>query len=81
MDWFQTDPKQWAATQFGEANLGDKRRTNRLLHLAKQVVGNPSGSFPNITECWADLKAAYRLFDEEEVTFQAVATPHWHRTL
>ena len=80
MDWFQTDPKQWAATQFGEANLGDKRRTNRLLHLAKQVVGNPSGSFPNITECWADLKAAYRLFDEEEVTFQAVATPHWHRT-
>ena len=80
MDWFQTDPKQWAATQFGEANLGDKRRTNRLLHLAKQVVGNPSGSFPNITECWADLKAAYRLFDAEEVTFQAVATPHWHRT-
>jgi len=32
MDWFQTDPKQWAATQFGEANLGDKRRTKRLLH-------------------------------------------------
>ena len=80
MDWFQTDPKQWAATQFGEANLGDKRRTNRLLHLSEQVVGNPSGSFPDITECWADLKAAYRLFDAEEVTFQAVATPHWHRT-
>ena len=80
MDWFQTDPKQWAATQFGEANLGDKRRTNRLLHLSEQVVGNPSGSFPDIPECWADLKAAYRLFDAEEVTFQAVATPHWHRT-
>ena len=30
-------------------------------------------------EQWADLKAAYRLFDREEVTFEAIAT-HWEAT-
>ena len=31
-------------------------------------------------ESWGDLKAAYRLFDREEVTFEAIARPHWERT-
>jgi hypothetical protein len=29
---------------------------------------------------WADLKAAYRLFDCPDVTFEAVAQPHWQAT-
>ena len=40
----------------------------------------PDGSTPNQCERWADLKAAYKLLERDEVTFEALATPHWERT-
>src|SRR5205085_5532989 len=48
--------------------------------IAAQFAANPSGSTPEQTECWGDCKAAYRLFDSEDVTFEGLATPHWQRT-
>lgn len=80
MDAFVSDTQTWATTQFGTADLHDKRRTNRLVLLATQIAAHPSGSFPEQTESWNDLRAAYNLFDCEEVTFQAIATPHWELT-
>lgn len=80
MDWFISDPREWADAQFRDVDLGDTGRTERLVKLAGQMANNPSGSFPDACECWADVKAAYRLFDEEDVTFGAVATAHWERT-
>jgi hypothetical protein len=80
MEHHLTDPAQWAQTQFGGANLGDKRRTRRLVRVATQVAKDSMASLPNQTETWGDLKAAYRLFDEDDVSFDAVATPHWELT-
>lgn len=74
------DTNTWAQQQFSECELGDKRRTRRLVRLAEQVVSHPSGGFPEQTETWADLKAAYRLFDRAGVTFQSVAEVHWRQT-
>ena len=70
----------WALLNFGDCELGDKRRTKRLVQVAEQVGNNPSASLPNQIEHWGDLKAAYRLFDRDEVTFEAVARPHWELT-
>lgn len=70
----------WAVEQFGECQLADERRTKRLTKLAAQVANNPSASFPGQTASWGDVKAAYRLFDAEDVTFEAVVTPHWERS-
>ena len=72
--------KEWAQQNFGECQLGDKRRTNRLVRLAGQVANNPSASLPNQTATWSDLKAAYNFFDRDEVTFEAIAGPHWELT-
>ena len=80
MDPFVPEAQAWAATQFGAAKLHDKRLTDRLVYLATQITAHPSGSFPEQTESWNDLRAAYNLFDGEEVTFQAIATPHWELT-
>jgi hypothetical protein len=71
---------EWAQLNFGGCELGDKRRTDRLVQVAEEVANNPSASLPNQIEKWGDLKAAYRLFDGDEVTFEAIARPHWELT-
>jgi hypothetical protein len=77
MDWFISDPQKWAETCFGHAELGDVRRTRRLVKIAVAMATDPAGSIPKQTETWADAKAAYRLFDQEDVTFEAVCEQHW----
>jgi len=77
---FSLDTRTWAQQQFCECELGDKRRTERLIQVAQQVANNPSASFPDQMEKWGDLKAAYRLFDQDDVTFGAIARPHWEQT-
>ena len=72
--------KTWAHEMFGSCELGDKRRTDRLVRMAQQVAENPSASLPDQMPLWSDLKAAYRLFDTSDVTFTNIATPHWQQT-
>ena len=71
---------EWAQMNFGKCELGDKRRTERMVQVAGEFANNPSASLPNQIEKWGDLKAAYRLFDCEDVTFEAVVRPHWELT-
>lgn len=71
---------QWAEEQFGRCELGDRRRTRRLVRYAAQAAADPSGSTPKQTESWSDCKAAYRLIDSEEVDFAAITAPHYAAT-
>lgn len=77
---FSIESGAWAQEQFGDCQLGDVRRTRRLIDVAEHVANNPSASFPRQMPSWGDLKAAYNLFGREEVTFEAIARPHWERT-
>jgi hypothetical protein len=70
------DVDQWAQQQFGTCDFGDRRRTKRMVKLAAQAAAKPDASTPEQAERWADCKAAYRLFDQDEVTFAAVTAPH-----
>jgi hypothetical protein len=74
------DPQTWAEQEFGACELGDLRRNKRLIKLAVQVAARPDGSTPDQLETWAGLKAAYRLFDADDVSFQALVAPHNRRT-
>jgi len=78
-DW-PIDPAAWAASQFSAAQLGDRRRTARLVRLASQIASDPGSGLPRQAETWGDLKAAYRLLGRPEATLQAVAAPHWQLT-
>lgn len=73
-------PAEWARAEFGGCELGDRRRVERAVKYAEQAVAHPDGSTPEQTERWSDCKAAYRLFDCEDVTFLRLAEPHWQRT-
>lgn len=70
----------WAQSQFSTADLGDRRRTRRIVKLATQMAGNSSGTIPQQTGAAADMKAAYRLFDAADVTHAAVCAPHFANT-
>ena len=71
---------QWADEQFGSCILGDRRRTARLVQYAAQAAADPSSSTPKQTESWSECKAAYRLMECDDVSFQAITTPHYQAT-
>ncbi len=71
---------QWAEEQFGQCDLGDVRRTNRLVKYAAQAAADPSSSTPKQTESWKDCKAAYNLIDSDGVNFAAITAPHYAAT-
>ena len=71
---------QWVEQQFSECDLGHKRRVDRLRYLANKMLDCPEGSIPTQNASWRDVKAAYRFFDCEDVTFDAVAEAHWQQT-
>jgi hypothetical protein len=48
--------------------------------MALAFASEPDASTPEQFEDWHELKAAYRLFDQEDVTFTALAEPHWKHT-
>lgn len=75
------EPELWSELQFGACRLGDERRTRRLVRYARQMAEKPDASTPRQTENWADCKAAYRLFKQAGVTFEAVTSVHYRRTL
>ena len=70
----------WAEAQFGSAVLGDERRTRRVVSLARALVANPSASLPQQLRDSKDLKAAYRLLAEADVTHAALLEPHCAQT-
>jgi len=61
---------------FGQCELGDKRRTKRLVRIADQMVHRPGGSLPEKINSPSDLKAMYRLLDNPSVTHQAILESH-----
>jgi len=74
------DIQQWAEQQWGQSKLGDKRRTARAVRLGASLAAQPAASLPAQTDSWSDLKAAYRLLNEEDVTHRALSEPHWRVT-
>lgn len=73
-------PAAWAEATFGAAQLGDPRRTRRLVQTAAALAARPSASLPRQLEDPAALKATYRLLDADAISFDAVIGPHQEQT-
>jgi len=57
---------------FGEIDLGDQRRTKRLVKVFEQIRKHPGGTLPEKLRSPSDLKGLYRLCARPEVTHAAV---------
>src|SRR3954453_12075824 len=69
------EARRWAEAQFGTANLGDARRTHRLVSTMAAIARAPDESLPRHLGSLANTKAGYRLFDCGAVTRTAVMDP------
>jgi hypothetical protein len=70
------DDDAWAVTEFADAELGDARRTQRLVELATVLAQRPSASLPEACGTRAMLKAAYRFFDNATIDSQEILASH-----
>jgi len=74
------EPSFWAENEFGNALLGDPRRTERLIKIAKERAAKPSCSLPQCFDSQAELKAAYRFYDNPGINREAILTSHYLAT-
>jgi len=74
-------PQAWAQQTFGQAQLGDPRRTKRLVRLAGSMAREPEASLPRQHEGdWGQTKAAYRFLGNEAISAQQISEPVWQQT-
>ncbi len=75
------NPQDWAERTFGQASLGDKRRTWRAVSVATRMISKPNASLPEQMRRRKHLVAAYRLLSEPDVTHAALIDIHCRLTL
>lgn len=71
---------RWAEQEFGAAELGDARRTARLVALATVLARKPNASFPAAFDDGAQLKGTYRFFANPAIEPEAILAPHLQAT-
>src|SRR5919206_132712 len=72
--------RAWAQAQWGEAELGDARRTRRAVDIGAAMAAGAGLSLPRQMTSWAELKAAYHLFDQPQASHAALTAPHRRAT-
>jgi hypothetical protein len=72
---------QWCLDEFSGVELQDARLNARCSELAVQLAMQPSLPLNQACEDWADAKAAYRFFDNDDVTPPRIQAPHQQRTV
>jgi hypothetical protein len=76
-----TTSATFGETHFGQAALGDPRRTRCLVRIADQIYRHPGGTLPAKLHEPKDYKAMDRLMNRPEATHAAVLQTHRQHTL
>jgi Transposase DNA-binding len=72
----QYDPRARLGREiFGAADLGDRRRTTRLVKSFDLMCRHPGGTLPDKLASPQDLRGLYRLCESDGVTHEAVIGP------
>ena len=70
----------WAAEEFAEVRLGDKRLDARLVKLCDRFSDAPESPINQACADWAETKAAYRFFQNENVEVDQILAAHRCKT-
>ena len=79
------DGHEWAAHEFGGADLGDKRTNERLIEFAATLAAMPGRAFCGAAQGdKSAIKSYYRMIeqaDDSQITMAAILAPHQQRTV
>lgn len=70
-----SSPYVWAERVYGQAELGDKRRSRRLVHVAGTLAAKPLSSFCQAYPRWSEIKGAYRFIANGAISIEALEEP------
>ena len=71
----------WVEEEIEGVDLEDQRLNYRLSRVLSLLSKRPNVSIPSACGGYADMKAAYRFFDNDKVTFDRILEPHLESTL
>jgi hypothetical protein len=71
----------WAIAEFGHAELGDDRRTDRLLMIATAFAQQPTAPIPQACGPGCATQGAYRFFENDDIDPEAIRDAHQQATL
>ena len=74
------DIHSWAAEEFVEVNLGDKRLNQKLIQLCDRFSESPESPINQACEDWSETKSAYRFFQNESVEVGSIMAAHSAKT-
>lgn len=66
----------WVCEEMKTAKLNDRRLNERLRTVLAQLAEHPTASIPAACGGYAEMAAAYRLFDNEKATFDNILQAH-----
>jgi hypothetical protein len=70
----------WAAEEFADVSLGDKRLDARLVKLCDRFSNAPESPINQACADWAETKAAYRFFQNDNVEVGEILASHRCKT-
>ena len=70
----------WAAEEFETVDFGDRRLDARLVKLCDTFLEAPESPINQACEDWAETKAAYRFFQNQNVDVGEIMAAHRHKT-
>jgi hypothetical protein len=70
----------WAAEEFADVSLGDKRLDARLVTLCDRFSDAPESPINQACADWAETKAAYRFFQNDNVEVCEILAAHRRKT-
>jgi len=76
----EREPATWVEEELGAADLGDRRLVERLMTLGESFFAMPTANIPQACTTKAGVKAAYRFFDNDQVSMNAILSPHFEAT-
>jgi hypothetical protein len=75
------DTPGWAATELRTLDLGDPRRTARVVTMLERLVQSPNVPIPQAMGTWAATKGAYRCLGNDHTSAPAIMAAHRDATI
>ena len=71
----------WYNKEVQGIDFGDRRLNKRITTLMNSFSDSPSESIPKLTKGWKETIAAYRFFNNKNITADKILSSHKEATL